>query len=88
MGHGLLGVERLLGNIVTERIEILLRCPFVGSLVRASNQLPGGTAWFLPCTGGKRVSRLRHLGWEQCSRGIASRPLLSCHPHDLKEVCG
>ena len=33
-------------------------------------------------------SRLRHLGWEQCSHGLTSRSLESCHHQCLKAVCG
>ena len=31
---------------------------------------------------------LRHLGWNQCSLGLSSRPLESCHHRCLKAVCG
>ena len=34
------------------------------------------------------MSRLRHLGWNQCSHGLTSRPLESCHHQCLKAVCG
>ncbi len=34
------------------------------------------------------MSRLRHLGWNQCSQGLSSRPLESCHHQFLKAVCG
>ena len=34
------------------------------------------------------MSRLRHLGWNQCSHGLSSRPLESCHHQCLKAVCG
>ena len=33
------------------------------------------------------MSRLRHLGWNQCSHGLTSRPLESCHHQCLKAVC-
>ena len=33
----------------------------------------------LPCGIGPHMSRLRHLGWNQCSHGLSSRPLESCH---------
>ena len=29
-----------------------------------------------------------HLGWNQCSHGLSSRPLESCHHQCLKAVCG
>ena len=38
-------------------------------------------AWYVP------MSRLRHLGWNQCSHGLDSRPLESCHHQCLKAVC-
>ena len=34
------------------------------------------------------MSRLRHLGWNQCSHGLSSRPLESCHRQCLQTVCG
>ena len=34
------------------------------------------------------MSRLRHLGWGEFSRGLTSRPLESCHHQCLKAVCG
>ena len=34
------------------------------------------------------LSRLRHLGWNQCSHGLTSRPLESCHHQCLEAVCG
>ena len=40
---------------------------FVSSLVRALGKLLGGIGRFLPCSVGGHMSRLRHLGWDQCS---------------------
>ena len=37
---------------------------------------------------GSHMSRLRHLGWNQCFHGLSSRPLESCHHQCLKAVCG
>ena len=34
------------------------------------------------------MSRLRHVGWNQCSHGLDSRPLESCHHQCLKAMCG
>ena len=34
------------------------------------------------------MSRLRHLGWEQCSHGLTSRPLESCHHFRPRALCG
>ena len=42
----------------------------------------------LPCGIGSHISRLRHLGRNQCSHGLTSRPLESCHHQCLKAVCG
>ena len=63
-------------------------CRFISSLVRALGELPGGTGRFLPCQVGSRTSRLRHLEWEQCSHGLTSRPLETCHHQCLSTVCG
>ena len=57
------------------------------SLVRALAKLPGGLGRFLPCELGSHMSRLRHLGWNQCSHGLSSRPLESYHHLCLKAVC-
>ena len=74
--------------LVSEGIEIRHGCQFLSSLVRALAKLPGGLGWFLPCRVGFHMSRLRHLGWNQCSHGLTSRPLESCHHQCLKAVCG
>ena len=55
--------------------------------LRAFTKLPGGLGRFLPCGLGSHMSRLRHLGWNQCSHGLTSRPLESCHHQCLKAVC-
>ena len=34
------------------------------------------------------MSKLKHLGWNQCSHGFTSRPLESCRRLCLKAVCG
>ena len=72
---------------VSEGIEIRHGCQFLSSLVRALAKLPGCLVWFLPCRLGSHLSRLRHLGWNQCSHGLSSRPLESCHHQCLKAVC-
>ena len=69
---------------VSEGIEIRHGCQFISSLVRAFGKLPGGIGRFLPCLS----SRLRHLGWAQCSQGLTSRLLESCHHQCLQAVCG
>ena len=73
---------------VSEGIEIRHRCQFLSSLVRALAKLPGGLARFVPCHLGFHMPRLRHLGWSQCSHGLFSRPLESCHHQCLKALCG
>ena len=52
---------------VSEGIEIRHGCQFISSLVRALATLPGGVGRFLPCGVSFHMSRLRHLGWNQCS---------------------
>ena len=73
---------------VSEGMEIRHGCQFISSLVRALGKLPGGLGRFLPCQVGTHLSRLRHLGWNQCSHGLTSRPLESCHHRCLSAVCG
>ena len=73
---------------VSDGIAIRHGCQFISSLVRALGKLPGGLGRFLPCQVGTHLSRLRHLGWNQCSHGLTSRPLESCHHLCLSAVCG
>ena len=73
---------------VSEGIEIRHGCQFLSSLIRALAKLPGGLCRFLPCNLGSHLSRLRHVGWNQCSHGLSSRPLESCHHQCLKAVRG
>ena len=73
---------------VSEGMEIRHGCQFISSLVRALGKLPGGLGRFLPCQVGSHLSRLRHSGWNQCSHGLTSRPLESCHHRFLSAVCG
>ena len=72
---------------VSEGIETRHGCQSLSSLVRALAKLPGGLGRFLPCRLGSHMSRLRHLGWNQCSHGLTSRPLESCHHQCLLAVC-
>ena len=48
---------------VSEGIEIRHGCQFLSSSVRPLAKLPGR---FVPCHLGSHMSRLRHLGWNQC----------------------
>ena len=73
---------------VSEGIEIRHGCQFISSLVRALAKLLGGVGRFLPSGVVSHTSRLRHLGWNQCSHGLTSRPLESCHHQCLKAACG
>ena len=73
---------------VSEGIEIRHGCQVLSSLVRALAKLPGGLGRFMPCSLGSHMSRLRHVGWNQCSHGLTSRPLESCHHQCLKAICG
>ena len=74
--------------LVSEGVEIGQECQFVGSLLGALSEHPGGMGRFLPCGIGSHMSRLSHLGWNQCSHGLTSRPLESCHHQCLMAVCG
>ena len=60
---------------VPEGIEIRQGCRFISSLVMALGKLPSGLGRFLRCSVGSIMSRRGHLGWEQCSHCLASRPL-------------
>ena len=73
---------------VSEGIEIRHGYQFISNLVSALGKLPGGLSRFLPCQVGTHLSRLRHLRWNQCSHGLTSRPLESCHHRCLSAVCG
>ena len=59
----------------------------VAQFVRLVSYLVG-LGRFLPCNLGTHLSRLRHVGWNQCSHGLDSRPLESCHHQCLKALCG
>ena len=73
---------------VSEGIEIRHGCQFLSSLIRALGKLPGGLGRFLPCDLGAHLSGKRHVGWNQCSHGLNSRPLESCHHQCLEALCG
>ena len=57
---------------LSEGIGIRHGCQCLSRLVRALAKLPGGLGRFLPCRVGSHLSRLRHLGWNQCSHGLTS----------------
>ena len=73
--------------VVSRRIELRQGCRFISDLVRALVKLPGGVGSFLPCSVGKHMSKSRHIGWDQCSHGLTSRQLESCHHQYLLAVC-
>ena len=47
---------------------------FFRAIFRALSLLPGGLGRFLPGGIGANHSRLRHIGWDNCSHGLTSRP--------------
>ena len=65
---------------VSEGVQIRVGCQFVGSMFRSLSKLPGGLSRFIPGSQGPQLSRLRHLGWLQCSHGLSCRPLESSLP--------
>ena len=79
-GHGLLSEKVTRPHVRANRPilipSVLVRhgCQFLSSLVRTLAKLPGGLGRFLSCRLGSHMSRLRHLGWNQCSHGLTSRP--------------
>ena len=72
---------------VSEGIQIRQGRQFISSLFSALGKLSGGVGRFIPCAVGGHMSRLRHLGWSQCSHGLTSRPLESCHHACLRALC-
>ena len=72
---------------VSEGIQIRQGRQFISSLFRALGKLPGGVGRFITCVVGGHMSGLRHLGWLQCSRGLTSRPLESCHHACFRAMC-
>ena len=77
-----------LSVLVSEGIEIRHGCQFLSSLIRALAKQLRGLGRFLLCSLGSHLSRLRHVGWSQCSHGLNSRPVESCHHQCLKARCG
>ena len=73
---------------VSGAIEISHGCQFISSFVRALAKLPGVIGGFLPCVVGSHMSRSGHLGRNQCSHGLTSKPLESCHHQCLEAFCG
>ena len=48
--------------------------------------LPGGLRRFVPCSIGADHCRLRHISWEKCGHGLASRPRESASEFFLDEL--
>ena len=55
-------------------IDIWRSCRFIGGLVGAPCTLPCGLGGLLPSRNGAHHCWLRHVGWEECGPGLASRP--------------
>ena len=55
-------------------------------MFQALGTLPGGPGRFLPCNIGANHCRPRHVGWEKCGRGLASRPRETSSVHFLDEL--
>ena len=55
-------------------IDIRRSCRFLGSMLRALGQLPGGLGRFIPCRFGANHCRLCALEWEQYGHGLTSTP--------------
>ena len=58
-------------------VQIWKLCRYLGAMLRALANLPGGLGWFLPGRIGANHGRLRHVGWEKCCHGLTCRPLES-----------
>ena len=70
-GHRLLLSEKVTRpHVRAHRPIYVASVPPLCRLIRALGKLPGGLCRFLPCSVGSHLSRLRHLGWEQCSLDI------------------
>ena len=48
--------------------------------------LPGGLGRLVPYSTGANRCRLRHIGWEKCGHGLASRPRESASEPLLNEL--
>ena len=67
-------------------IDIWRSCRFIGALMRSLCLRPGGLGRFVPCSIGTDHCRLRHIGWEKCGHGLASRPRESASEGFLNEL--
>ena len=66
--------------LVGPGIDTWRSCRFIGCIFLFLDRLPGGLRRFLPCRIGSNHCRLRHIGWEKCGHGFASRPLETSDP--------
>ena len=69
-------------------IDIWRSRRFIGAIMRSLCLLPGGLRRFVPCSIGANHCRLRHIGWEKCGHGLASRPRESASEPSLNELLG
>ena len=67
-------------------IDIWRSCRFIGRIFRFLDRLLGGLQRFIPCKIGANHCRLRHIGWEKCWHGLASRPLETSDPGFLDDL--
>ena len=54
--------------------------------MRSLCTLLGGIGRFVPCRVGVNHCRLRHIGWEKCGHGLASRPRETADVTFLEEL--
>ena len=66
--------------------DIWRSCRYIGALFRALDGLPVGIRRFVFCDIGANHCRLRHLVWEKCGHGFASRPRESASEGFLNEL--
>ena len=69
-------------------IDIWRSCRLIGAMMTSLCFLPGGLGRFVPCSIGANHCRLRHIWWEKCGHGLASRPRESSSELFLNEVLG
>ena len=66
--------------------DIWRSCRYNGALFRALFGLLGGIRRFVSCDVGANHCKLRHIGWERCGHGLASRPRESASEGFLKQL--
>ena len=68
--------------------DIWKLCRFLGNMLRALANLPGGLGRFIPGRIGANHGRLRHVGWEKCCHGLTCGPLESSGEGFLSDFLG